>query len=112
MKTIKLADLELKKIENRKGLYQMDIVDRQVGAESFSFHLSVMEEDGIGSLHSHPHSEHLLMVVKGELELRNDRETQRVPAGAAVLVFPGEDHEVVNVFSGASEYYVIYSPPR
>ncbi|HBG15910.1 MAG TPA: hypothetical protein DDW93_03945 [Firmicutes bacterium] len=71
-----------------------------------------MEEGGYGTSHSHPDSEHFLLVISGELELRNDREIHRAPAGAGVLVYPGDVHEVINVNQGPTEYYVIYSPPR
>ena len=40
MKTVKVADLEAVKIQNRQGLFQKDIFDRKDGAERFSFHLS------------------------------------------------------------------------
>ncbi|MCL6610219.1 MAG: cupin domain-containing protein [Peptococcaceae bacterium] len=93
-------------------MYQKDIVDRGTGACHFTFHLSLMEEGGNGSLHSHPHSEHLLMVLKGELKVRNPIEECNVPEGSAVLIYPGEEHEIINVFPGLTKYIVVYSPPR
>ncbi len=112
MKTITLADLPLNKIENRKGLYHKNIIDKDVGVSNFTFHYAKMEEGGFGKSHSHPESEHFLLVISGELELRNNQETHRAPAGSGILVYPGEIHEVVNVNQGPTEYYVIYSPPK
>ena len=74
MKAITPANLPLVKIENRNGLYHRNIIDKSVGANNFTFHYAKMEEGGFGSLHSHPDSEHFLLVISGELELRNDKE--------------------------------------
>ena len=74
--------------------------------------LSIMEKGGYGQLHSHPHSEHLLLVVKGELIVRNSKESHRLPVDSAILIYPGEEHEIINSFDGTSEYWVVYSPPR
>ncbi|NLY90332.1 MAG: cupin domain-containing protein [Firmicutes bacterium] len=109
---ITLAEQPLIKIENRNGLYHRNIIDRSVGAENFTFHYAKMEEGGFGVSHSHPESEHFLLVISGELELRNDQESHRVPAGTGILIFPGEVHEVVNINQGPTEYFVIYSPPN
>ena len=66
MKSLRVADLEAFKIENRHGLYQKDIFDKKDGATQFSFHLSIMEKGGHGQLHLHPHSEHAILVIKGQ----------------------------------------------
>lgn len=112
MRTITLDKLPLEKIANREGLYHRHIVDDKIGVNNFTFHYAKMEEGGFGSLHSHSESEHFLLVISGELELRNEEESHSVPAGTGIMVYPGEMHEVVNVNEGATEYYVIYSPPR
>lgn len=113
MKLIDIDKLPAQKIENRNGLFQKDIVDgKSTDATHFTFHLSHMDKGGSGKLHSHPHSEHLLMVVAGELEVRNGGEAHRVTPGKAILVMPGEEHEIVNQNDGPSTYYVVYAPPR
>ncbi len=108
----KLDDVPLVKIENRKGLYHRDILGEHVGVKNVTFHYAKMEEGGHGRLHSHEVSEHFLLVISGELELRNEEESHRAPAGTGVLVYPGEEHEVINRNKGITEYFVIYSPPR
>ena len=112
MKTVKVAELEAVKIQNRQGLFQKDIFDSKDGAEKFSFHLSIMEEGGHGALHSHPHSEHVLLVFEGSLEVRNAMESHALDVGTAILIMPGEDHEIINTCKGVTRYYVIYAPQR
>ncbi|MGE5593087.1 MAG: cupin domain-containing protein [Betaproteobacteria bacterium] len=112
MKTVTLEKLPLVKIENRKGLYHRNIIDKSVGAKNFTLHFAKMEEGGFGVSHSHAVSEHFLLVVSGELEVRNEKETHRVPAGTGILIYPGEAHEVINVNHGPTEYFVVYSPPN
>ena len=112
MKTVKVADLEAVKIQNRQGLFQKDIFDRKDGAERFSFHLSIREKGGHGALHSHPHSEHVLLVVEGSLEVRNTTENHPLAEGMAILIMPGEPHEIINTRDGVTRYYVIYAPQR
>lgn len=112
MRKITLADVPLVKIENRKGLHHRNILDESVGVKNVTFHYALMEEGGHGQLHSHDVNEHFLLVISGELELRNEEESLRAPAGSGILVYPGEKHEVINRNAGSTEYYVIYSPPR
>ena len=112
MKTITLAEQPLVKIENREGLYHRNIIDKSMGANHFTFHYAKMEEGGFGVSHSHPGLEHFLLVISGELELKNGQEAHRVPTGTGIFVYPGEVHEVLNVHQGPTEYFVIYSPPR
>lgn len=112
MKTVRLDDLPAVKIENRQGLYQKDIFDKADGAEKFSFHYSLMEEGGHGQLHSHPHSEHVLLVIEGSLEVRNAQESHKLTPGMAILILPTELHEIINTNKGKTMYYVIYAPQR
>jgi quercetin dioxygenase-like cupin family protein len=112
MKSLRVEDLEAFKIENRQGLFQKDIFDKKDGATQFSFHLSIMEKGGYGQLHLHPHSEHVILVIKGSLILRNAKETHPLDVGMAILIMPNEEHEVINSFDGMTEYYVIYAPQR
>lgn len=112
MKTVKIDDIAAAKIENRQGLWQKDIFDVASGARHFSFHLSIMEKGGHGQLHDHPHSEHVLFVAEGSLEVRNSQESHALEPGMAVLILPGEKHEIINSFAGTTKYYVIYAPPR
>lgn len=112
MQTIDIAGLQAKKVADRQGLFQKDIVDSGTGATHFTFHLSIMEQGGYGALHSHPHSEHLLVLLDGEIEVRNRSESHRLTPGKALMILPQEEHEVINTHPGTSRYYVVYSPPR
>lgn len=112
MKTVKLADLEAVKVQNRQGLFQKDIFDKKDGAEKFSFHLSIMEEGGHGALHEHPHSEHVLLVLEGSLEVKNATESHALTEGMAILIMPCELHEIINTRKGVTQYLVIYAPQR
>ncbi len=112
MKKIILSEVPFEKIKNREGLAQRHLVDKSKGINNFTFHQARMEKGGMGSLHNHPDIEHFLLVISGELELSNEEENHRVPAGTGLIVYPGEYHEVRNVNDGITEYYVMYSPPR
>ena len=112
MKTVTIADIPSIKIQNREGLYQKDIFDEKDGARHFTFHYSLMEKGGHGQLHSHPHSEHVLMVAEGSLVVRNDKESHALSPGMAILIMPTEEHEIINSLDGRTVYYVIYAPPR
>jgi mannose-6-phosphate isomerase-like protein (cupin superfamily) len=112
MKTVRIDDLPAAKIKDRQGLFQKDIFDAKDGAKRFSFHLSIMEEGGHGSLHSHPHSEHVLLVVSGSLRVCNESESHELGEGMSILIMPGELHEIINTRKGVTQYYVIYAPQR
>ena len=112
MKTVKIADIPAVKVKDREGLYHKDIFAEKDGTKNLTFHHALMEKGGHGQLHSHPHSEHVLMVAEGSLEVRNDKESHALTPGMAILIMPTEEHEIINSFDGRTVYYVIYGPPR
>lgn len=112
MKLIEVNKIPVQKITDKKGLYHQIAVDGKGEAKNFEIIFSRMEKGGIGYLHDHPHSEHFLLVLDGELVIKNETETHKVTAGNALLVLAGEKHEVHNNYDGDTRYFVVYSPPR
>lgn len=112
MKLIDIEAIPEKKIDDKKGLYHKIAVDGKGEAKNFEVIFSRMEKGGIGFLHDHPHSDHILMVQQGELVIKNETEEHHVTPGKALVVLPGEKHEVHNVYDGDTHYFVVYAPPR
>lgn len=112
METVNIERVESKKKADSIGIYHKDIATRKHGFNNFSLQLALMGEGQRGLLHSHSDNEHVLLVIEGELEVFNAGEVHSVPPGTALLIHPGEEHEVVNVYPGTTKYYVIYSPPK
>jgi len=111
MKLIDLNSVPNQKIEGRKDLFHRIIVGPETGGRQFEFIISSMGPEGHGPLHSHPHSEHILVVTKGKLKLSNKEEEHIVNEQQGILLEPGEEHEVFNINGSITEYFVVYAPP-
>jgi quercetin dioxygenase-like cupin family protein len=112
MKFIDINEIGAEVIADRKGVNHRVVMDGKTTNKNFEFIFSTMDKGGHGKLHNHPHSEHVLMVQKGQLTLSNETEKHVLDAGQGVFVDVGEYHQVDNTFDGETDYLVVYSPPR
>jgi quercetin dioxygenase-like cupin family protein len=71
----------------------------------------VMLASGGAEMHTHPESEHLFYVLRGELKVTNGKETLIVPARQALVIEPNEPHQVTGNGRMDCEYLSITSPP-
>ncbi len=95
------------------GITQFFIANHDNGYDKFEIMYSETIKGNVGHMHSHPHSEHMQLVLEGSLRiLGKDGTTYEVPAGSAILIHPGEAHEVYNTYDGTTRYLVVYADPR
>lgn len=95
------------------GIVHHVVANKESGFNNFEILYSHLPKDGIGRMHSHPHSEKLQLVLSGSLQIVSATdEKYDVPAGSGILFAPGEEHEVINTYDGVTEYIVVYSPGR
>jgi mannose-6-phosphate isomerase-like protein (cupin superfamily) len=66
-----------------------------------------METSGKTDLHSHENTEHLFIVMKGELGVKTNNGDVCVRPGEAVLISSGELHGNFNASKGETEYIVV-----
>ena len=96
-----------------KGITHHFIANHDNGFHKFEIIYSETKKGNVGSMHSHPHSEHMQYVFEGSLKIVTpDKREYNVPAGSAILIPPGEEHEVYNTYDGTTKYLVVYAAPR
>ncbi|OGP87794.1 MAG: hypothetical protein A2156_01215 [Deltaproteobacteria bacterium RBG_16_48_10] len=66
-----------------------------------------METPGRTDLHSHENTEHLFIVIKGELGIKANEGEVYVKPGEAVVISPGELHGNFNASKEETEYIVV-----
>ena len=95
------------------GITHHPLADAEKGFPEFEVIFSTTGKGCIGSNHSHPHSAHVQIVLEGSLRINTTGGKYfDVPAGSAICIKPGEEHEVVNTHDGTTHYIVVYAPPR
>ncbi len=107
MKTIKLQDIEKRKVtmEGAKDVWRQVPISKSDGSPTFSFRVFTIEPGGHTPYHVHPY-EHLNYVISGEGVLVDENEQARdIRAGDFALVLPGEQHQYKN--KSASEPFII-----
>lgn len=67
---------------------------QSVGGEHILFCRVAYEPGAHVPRHSHEHTEQLMWVLSGELEMTVGEETKRIGAGDCVVINPGIDHEL------------------
>ncbi len=94
------------------GVTSQEIAGATVGAKTCEVKLGVYEPGGKSIVHSHPHSEHVLYVLEGQLTVV-DGAKREVTAFAeqAVYVPAGEIHMAENRGAIATRYIAVTAPP-
>ena len=112
MQVVKICELQGKP-GPYEGITHYVMANHDNGFDKFEIIYSETKKGNVGSMHSHPHSEHMQYVLEGELTIITpDKEEYEVPAGSAILIRPGEQHEVYNTYDGTTKYLVVYADPR
>ncbi len=112
--------VELKKLYGGEGIpgpynnvHHFPLVNKDDGFVNMEVICSKMDKGAVGKSHSHPGKEHVMIVYEGSLRINTpDGKHYDILPGNALLMKPGEEHEVVNTNDGETHYMVIYSPPR
>ena len=78
-----------------------------MGAKSMVAALVHVTPIGFTDPHLHEDSEHLFVVLKGELGVKSAEGEIRVKPGEAVFVYPGEVHGIFNAGGGEIEYIAV-----
>jgi len=110
LKIVSIDRVQVSPVKGRVGLEQGEVLGASTGCSNFQFLVSHMAPGGLGRMHSHAESEHFLMVLSGQLEVRG--EGQKAEIGPLTVAYfpPGEAHEIHNPGPGATKYVVFYAP--
>ena len=95
------------------GITHYPMANADTGLPEFEIIYSHTAKGNIGKMHSHPHSGHVQLVLEGSFRVDTpEGKSYDVPAGSAIFILPGEEHEMVNTHDGTTKYLVVYAPPR
>ncbi len=94
----------------RGTIYQL--VNASTGSQQLDFHVNVLEPGtGPGPYHYHSNAENLYFVLEGRAKVTVEGREMVAGPGEAVLILPGERHDVENVGDGELRVIEVKAPP-
>ncbi|HPK15918.1 MAG: Cupin domain protein [Firmicutes bacterium ADurb.Bin248] len=111
MYSVKVSTLPAKELPMHRRVFAREIWGPGTGAMKCTVLHNVILADGAADMHVHEESEHVFIIIKGELRCRTDAEDRVYGAGEAFVVLPGVPHEVTSTGKEDGEYYVVSTPP-
>ena len=95
---------------DRGTIYQL--VNASTGSKQLDFHINVLKPGtGPGPYHYHSNAENLYFVLEGLAKVTIEGREVVAGAGEAVLILPGEKHDVENVGEGELRVIEVKAPP-
>ena len=104
MKLIKIQDLPITVPPNHYNLEARRIADDAMGSKTMVVGLTRMDPNGYTDPHAHENTEHLFIVLKGQLGVKTGQGEIRVNPGEAIFIGPGDLHGNFNAGGGEIEY--------
>lgn len=96
---------ETKELRNGRGT-SYRLINPNVGCDYLSLHVNVLAPDsGPGPYHYHSNADNIYFVLSGRAKITVGSETFEAGPGDAMLISPGERHDVENI--GSDELRVI-----
>jgi quercetin dioxygenase-like cupin family protein len=111
MKVIQIGSLTPEVRPQHYEVFAREVFGPRTGGHNLVMSYCVMLATGGAEMHTHPESEHVFYVLRGELKVTNGKETFIVPAHEALVIEPNEPHSVTGTGRMDCEYLSITSPP-
>ena len=111
MKTMEIAALATSVLPQHHEVYAREIWGPASGGRMMTVLHNEMRAAGGAEMHAHSESEHVFVVLAGELCVTNGKESCTVHAGEALVIEPGEPHQVTGNGRVDCTYLAITCPP-
>jgi len=94
------------------GVTSQEIAGKLIGAKTCEVKLGVYEPGGRSIVHTHPHSEHVLYILEGQLTVIDGAKNEATAFAEQALYVPaGEVHMAENRGAGHTRYIAVTAPP-
>jgi mannose-6-phosphate isomerase-like protein (cupin superfamily) len=111
MKIIDLESIPKVVLPQHYGYYSQELRGPNSGNPDVSVLFCKMEADGGAELHTHERCEHILYLLDGELQVNDGERLHVVSEGQALVVEPGDPHEITGTRRGIDATYVVVTIP-
>ncbi len=112
MKILNAEQLTKLVLPQHYGHYAQEVRGPNSGNKALSVLLCGMKGDGGAQMHTHDVQEHIFYVLDGEVQVNDGKQVHVVTAGQAMIIEPGDPHEVTGTHRGIdAKYLVITIPP-
>lgn len=91
--------------------YAQELRGPETGNPDISVLYCQVEPNGGAEMHDHDRSEHIFLVLDGELQVDDGEQKHVVSAGQAMVIEPGEPHQVTGTGGEVDCTYVVITIP-
>lgn len=107
MKVLKIEDIPGIVPPDHYDLVSHRIINTSVNIKNLVVAWVCMESSGRTDLHTHENTEHIFVVLRGELGVKTNEGEVCVKPGEAVLISPKELHGNFNASKEKTEYIIV-----
>ncbi len=111
MKIVDVQQLPKVVLPKHFGHYSQEIRGPNTGTRELSVLFCGMKADGGAEMHTHDKQEHIFYILEGEVQVTDGEQTQIVSAGQAMIIEPGDPHEVTGSHRGVDAKYIVITIP-
>jgi mannose-6-phosphate isomerase-like protein (cupin superfamily) len=111
MRIIDIDQLPKVVLPKHYGHFSQEIRGPNTGNPGISVLFCGMKADGGADMHTHDKQEHIFYVLEGEVQVNDGTRTHVVSAGQAMVIEPGDPHEVTGTRKGIDARYVVITIP-
>lgn len=108
MQFVEIRGLPRVALPNHSEVYSRQIWGPATGGQKILVSYTEMRSDGGAEMHSHE-GEHVFIVLKGELQVNDGATLRVVGEGGALVVEPGEPHQVTGTGKADCVYITVTS---
>lgn len=111
MKIIDVESVPKVVLPKHYGHYSQELRGPNTGNPDLSVLFCGMKADGGAEMHTHDKCEHIFYVVEGEVQVNDGDQLRVVSEGQAMVIEPGDAHEVTGTRRGVDAKYVVITIP-
>jgi len=111
VKIVDIDQLEKVTLPKHYDHFSREIRGANTGNPDISVLFCEMGADGGAELHAHDKSEHIFYILEGEVQVNDGSESKIVSAGQAMVIEPGDEHEVTGSHRGVDATYIVVTFP-
>ena len=111
MKIVDVEQLSKVVLPKHFGHYSQEIRGPNTGTRELSVLFCEMKADGGAEMHTHDKQEHIFYILEGEVQVNDGEQTRIASAGQAMVIEPGDPHEVTGSHRGIDAKYIVITIP-
>ena len=111
VKVKKVESLEYKELPLHWDMVSREVWGPNTGSDKIIVMYNTQYARGGAEMHVHEKTEHIFIVLKGNMNVKTDKDEDQFGPGDAFVILPGEPHAVTSVGDSDCIWLCITTPP-